>query len=325
MKIKYILIFILIVVIRSGYSQSYIPLVQGGNQWNVYYCPTEYELKCDKEIDLTYPYNDSIGTLIYTIPADSPATIINHHLYKKLYVSTTLNGIQQPAGYLGEDTIKQEVFYFNNYLDSFLIFDFNVVKNQLVKSGYFTYCVDTVDLVQIDGKMRKRIKFQGSDISIGMDWIEGIGSLNGLLIGFHKIPMCGGVYDYNFLLCFYNNNTLVYQSDTFSYMNCFQPVDYVISQLQSEGSGIFSVSPNPAHEYISVTFPELSVMYQSKITISDVSGEIRIQQYVSSFKTDIDIQNLMPGMYFIKISESKFGSSNKTNKRIIKKMQFWVF
>lgn len=75
----------------------------------------------------------------------------------------------------------------------------------------------------------------------------------------------------------------------------------------------FALYPNPASDYISVSFPE--GIYEAKIRIYNVVGKEVLNSSIVSVNNSVDISHLVTGMYIASIE-----SNNKTNNfKLIKK------
>ena len=61
-----------------------------------------------------------------------------------------------------------------------------------------------------------------------------------------------------------------------------------------------TISPNPATNYITVSAP----MAIAKIEITNMVGQKLISQTPNNRSVDLDISNLVPGIYILKINDS---------------------
>lgn len=83
-------------------------------------------------------------------------------------------------------------------------------------------------------------------------------------------------------------------------------------RIIEEETSLFQVYPNPADEYVQINFYDSQ---QGRITVSDVSGNVIIQQSVYGTHYSLSLNGLSAGMYFIKY-ENLDGAS--AVKRIVK-------
>lgn len=134
-------------------------------------------------------------------------------------------------GGVSEDTVSQKVYFSEWDPERIgLIYDFGLlVGESVIIDNYYAgfldvlLICDSIDYLNIDGAMKKRIYlhspgFAGSDI-----WIEGIGSKFGLLFsGFNGSGMAGGGSD---LLCCSKNDTVIFMNPTYNscYIDEFYP------------------------------------------------------------------------------------------------------
>ncbi len=86
----------------------------------------------------------------------------------------------------------------------------------------------------------------------------------------------------------------------------------LVSNKDLDDFGYLSISPNPAHESISITSEQTPV---EVIKIFDVQGSlIRHIKYTEGEK--IDISGLHPGLYFIQVLDNKKNSVFKKLSKI---------
>ncbi|MBC8153050.1 MAG: T9SS type A sorting domain-containing protein [Bacteroidetes bacterium] len=79
----------------------------------------------------------------------------------------------------------------------------------------------------------------------------------------------------------------------------------VITGLNDPTAAGLSVFPNPAQTGLTVTFPPLATP-NSLLTISDITGRIRLQQSVNPVgKQEIDVAGLPAGMYLLRLSDGR--------------------
>jgi hypothetical protein len=179
-------------------AQTYYPLVDANKVWN----------------NLIL-WADGISSNNYTVKFTSD-TVINSLHYKKVL---QIGFDEAPVQYIREDSTKK-VFY-KEVPDSAdkLLYDFNIgLHDTFTINTMPAYPVkliaDTIDSVNISGKLRKRIYLSWVQTNTNSDtWIEGIGSLRGVLTTFNL----GLVNSQNdVLLCFTENDTLKYINPEFN-------------------------------------------------------------------------------------------------------------
>jgi len=157
----------------------------------------------------------------------------NGNTYREVYEiedSTQTNWSQ--VGLIREDTVNKRVYYSDGYSTEGLLYDFSISTGDtvVVENAYrdfiSTLVCETIDTVFISGEPKKRFSFyavyQSRDFVVET-WIEGIGSLYGVLnSGLGGSGFCGGT---NELLCCKKNNTIIYFNTTYNscYIETFYP------------------------------------------------------------------------------------------------------
>lgn len=209
-------------------AQTYHPLVNTENLWSNYYNP------CDKANP--FSYYEMVTT----------DTTFGGYTWKKLVCGsgpTVYYWI--PNGFLREGADKK-VYYTDPYCSiTWLYYDFGLSLGDTVHpmEDDVSYVLDSVTSFELlTGEFRNRFVLRYIDPFGGTDtcydyWIEGIGSMNGLM----RPAMCGMVGDNPSLICFWTQGTLEYHNPDFE--QC-----YVITGIRDPGSGIRNVAvyPNPA-------------------------------------------------------------------------------
>lgn len=154
-------------------------------------------------------------------------TIINGTPCKNLLKSTDLNHENwSDSGFLRHDG---DHVYFQNNGREILLYDFGMSVGDIMESAIyegFNYAsrLDSIRDTTMQNSVRKIYylsEYPASDpgTKIREVWIEGIGSISdGLLRQTMLGSTVGGWHDYQ-LLCFHQNDTLMYQSE--KYENCF--------------------------------------------------------------------------------------------------------
>ena len=145
-------------------------------------------------------------------------TVINGTYFKKvLATKDSLLSNFFNAGYIHEDSMNKVLYYSPYYSSIRLLYDFNAKVGDTIDIGYSTpipLVVDTVDSIFIYNQYLKRmvLSLHGSS---GEQWIQGIGSLCGVLNSGAYFTV-GAFHE---LLCYYENDTLKYSNP--AYTNCY--------------------------------------------------------------------------------------------------------
>jgi hypothetical protein len=275
---------LLILVALNSYSQSYTPLLQSGNQWNV----------------LRDGANPSHYTEIFKVDID---TTINGKSCKKIVSSndSSSTATYHFNCYMYEDTVTKKIYNFDSQFNQKFYFDFNaqVGDSMFISAPVYgfsscdTFIVAEVISISVGGIDRKRItlsSFSDTTEYIKADiWIEGIGSYHGLVYGAVSPRYIGSQYN---LLCFRNNNQLVYEDSIFSY--CY-----------SSNVGVETVDkpdvllyPNPVSDVLNICNLENG---KSKMQVFDSFGRLVFHQNLFEANNRISLSNLKVGMYNVLI------------------------
>lgn len=290
---------LLIFTSLNSYSQSYIPLLQSGNQWSV----------------LRDGANPTHYTELFKVDID---TLINGKLCKKIVTSrdSSSTAIYNFSCYMFEDTATQRIYNFDSQFNQKFYFDFKMqVGDSLFVSAPIygfsvcdTFIVAEVSSIDVGGISRKRItlsyfsdttEFTNADI-----WIEGIGSYHGLVYGAVSPRLIGSQYN---LLCFSANNQLVYENSIFNY--CYSS-NVGIEMVDKQDILLF---PNPISDVLNIRNLENK---SAKLQVFDSFGRLVLQQNLSEANSQVSLFNLKAGMYNVLIfNDQKIIAS----KKIIKK------
>ena len=130
-------------------------------------------------------------------------------------------------GYLREDTINQQVYYYTPNDGECLLYDFKLsegdtvtINNPYMNVWDYTMVCDSIDFITVNGGMKKRLFMKGVARNYNSDvWIQGVGSTRGLLCSGMTPP--GGN---NELLCCSQNGELLFENDR--YHSCYEEEAY---------------------------------------------------------------------------------------------------
>lgn len=224
---KIILFIAFIIIYGSNYSQTYYPLVDTNRIWSTLY----------QTDDTSSPYFVQKTEFIKF----SIDTLIRGKFYKKNFKSNDSLMINwKENGFIREDSLKKVYYLSNENSNEILIYDFNITINDTIKLPQFDaqLVVDSINYIEIGEHQRKQIYLSSSNGS--EVWIEGIGSLFGILNSGLGIP-CGGSYH---LLCFTENNNLLYQNNEFN--TCYLFTDITEEIINTK----IKVFPNPVEDFL---------------------------------------------------------------------------
>jgi hypothetical protein len=282
------IVFLLIAFgfINASYTQTFIPLLQQGNKWNV---------------------AQNIGgsgifyTEIFKIGNDS--AYYHNKWWKKIYITTdsSANAIYTLKTYLREEA-NGKVYILDTMMQSRLYFDFAAgLSDTLVLFNTYDIKMDTFVVSQVvmevyGGLNRKKISISTYKFNYHSDiWYEGIGSRRGIVYG---NPCPNANSDLFWLLCFSQNEQLIYHQAYFPDYPCYIN-DAGISDLNESQ---FSVFPNPATN--SITF-NTGKYKDFKFTIFNAVGKIVLQKQLIASITTLNIQNFKQGIYYYQLINDK--------------------
>lgn len=201
---------LLMAVIGLSQAQNGYQITDTTKQWNTVFGGV-----------ITYSVHQATNTSIHKMGS---TTTINEETYFTLLESTdSLENEWSEAGYIREDTIEQKIYYYTADEGDGLIYDYSLAEGETVTinnhymgiSDYEMIC-DSIDYINIDGSLKKRLFLIGtySKSDYHDIWIQGVGSVRGLLCSGRTLP--GG---YNELLCCKKNSTTLYDNE--DYHSCF--------------------------------------------------------------------------------------------------------
>ena len=214
-------------------------------------------------------------------------------------------------GFIREENQKT-YFVGNNFNPKFalenILYDFTLKQDSVFRrirlsvdyyeniyrdTSYFY--VQSCDSVLIDNNLKKRIVLANcyitsSDTIINHiidTLIENIGSLKGIL--YPTCYNCVGVF--HDLLCYYENDVLVYKNSKYS--ECY----YNTISVQTIEINDYDIYPNPVDDILTISSSNNTI---SRIEILDITGKI---VYNQGYKDTINISSFSKGVYFLKIHD----------------------
>ena len=228
-------------------------------------------------------------------------TAVGEHSYKKVFSCN--DQLHENILYRGLMREENRQTYFNRSGTETLMYDFSLEERMSFEYENYmqpanppiSLYVKFVDYVEINGSMKKRIQItETPDAERILDtWIEGIGSLNGILYSCREVIYGNGGDVILKLLCFHQNGELVYRDPDYS--ECYY--EGYLADLPVEKNGL-SVYPNPTSGELRVTSDELQV---TRIEIFDIVGKM---VYGQAYEHTIDISFLPTGLYFLKVYDT---------------------
>ena len=255
------------------------------------------------------PYNPFPTEFTETIKIGQD-TIIDTFTYQKVLRSTEEFPATWDVYCFIRETINKEIFIrTDTSTQEYLLYDFSAVENDTLiitgiesitsNWGFYTdtMVVSSLDSIYIAGKYRNRINLGGEQ------WIEGIGSMTGILHNF--FGLVGG--NWFELVCFSENDTLKYQNQ--SYSSCYN--DNTSSKDILKEIDVL-VYPNPFTDNLVVSVNgENEFLFE----MFDISGVKIYSEKVNAINV-FDFSEIASGFYIYRISENfKIIKSGKIIKK----------
>lgn len=248
-----------------------------------------------------------VGTSSYKLAADS---IINEQKYFKVYEKR--DTLDTPWIFnkvlLRQDSLK--VYIKQESGAERLLYDFSLqVDDIIMQSNMFfneqEWYVKEVTYAMMDGKMRKIIIL---DSEFGWEkdvWIQGIGSMFGILTPGNL------VYDLETkMLCVHKNDQLIYSNSEFD--GCYIRIVGIEDQIADNDINIY---PNPVSDKLHINF-ENEPAKKAEIRIYSCQGRlIKTKAVGENSQIDIDFSQFKSGLYLMHYSNV---NGNVFIKQIIK-------
>jgi len=298
---KNLTLVFLILSIHS-FAQSPASLDYASARWNV---ATTYP-----NGNLQNPYFIETVTKVYGIDGN---TLMNGNQWGDLYVTADPEFLQNMTylGLLREDSGFAIYSDTNNVIDT--IYNFNLHVGDSVAydfgNGDNYIHILNIDTILIDGNIHKRFHFSeptgpNAFTMLYEVWIEGIGSVHGVLFPLHPVVFSNEFPDSMILTCFK-------ASDTVYYMNPFASDCYISIVLSTDetvnNDECFQLYPNPANDIVNLVIPA-NKGNEFMLSIFDIRGELVMKKLI---QTGVPLRfgdaELKKGIYIVKLeSESGF-------------------
>jgi hypothetical protein len=252
--------------------------------------------------------NDYLFTeYIYGLSGD---TIINDNKYSKMYLlnDTTLNMDENDLFLGGIRAANKQVWFL--YLNpessekwEYLLYDFSKSAGESVNQEIPLYAPNMYYLAMRGGESLSRIivaieeTLNGKTFlfDTGHEWIEGIGSINGLFWDYYAVPTDGQNYRFQ-LACFKQSDEVKYLNNSES-NTCFCSGSAGLSEI----TNTFSVFPDKQTSSIKIisnrNYPS------SCFELFDLQGQRLIEEPLHSLYQTIPCNNLNRGLYIYRIKD----------------------
>ena len=299
MQLRLIIVLAFLIPNIILFSQEY-PIPADGAEWN----STVVDLQ-------TIMHNQS--TTRFEIIGD---TLIETQLYAKL-IATWEVGYYQTGDcdfsssgtggininkYLGairtDDNYRVRYIHFGE-TEALTLYDFSLLVGDSVliseiSNPYYAYVLD-IDTISLGESNRKKLTMRGM-YGIEDIWIEGIGSLYGLLSTEFRY---GEFYEYE-LTCYKENGSILYTSDPIC-TRC----DIVTSIKSSYCPNHISIYPNPVVEKSMIEWPHS--IYPIRLNVYDLLGKVVYSKsIVGSDNCSINQLDLREGIVIIELIDENY-------------------
>ena len=234
-------------------------------------------------------------------------TLINQTGYTRVWEATDEGYSNwELKGFIREDT-NSNIYLRTLYNQEGLIYKFNVNPgdNLSINNPFYVMCSTTVldvdsVFLELSNEWRKRITLAPVDPYGNEEyWIEGIGSLAGILhSSYHSLPLTGAGYD---LLCYWENESLIYTNPDYNF--CYSST--VSISESSEDNSIISVYPSPltSQSYVSLNSEDIK---NGILEIRDIYGNlIKRTPIIPRNKILLERDQFKSGIYIITLFEGE--------------------
>lgn len=283
MKYIHTVLFILISLWTSGQG-----LLDPEGRWTV------FELHC-------FPWGNSYSSSTLKLSGD---TVIDNLTYQKFWISADEN--QQEWDFHGgliRETEEGQVYYKRFFeVGEGLVYDFSAeegdtleIYNSQIMFDPVSMIVMSVDSVLTNDGYHKRLYLESPEFSGGETWIEGIGSIYGIINS--CLGIFGGACGNYELLCYEQDGELIYRHEDFT--ACYVSTVGVLEPMFEADE--FRLFPNPAKVYITIKLP---VEGEKTIYIYDFFGQMVYVTKTPEENLNLDVSEFANGTYFIHIKDS---------------------
>lgn len=294
MKAKLILTTIILCsFLQNGFSQEYIPMLNNSS-WVL--------------------IRQANWTPIYRMMHEGIPVVIGNDTYLQFEdpFPVYVNSIPVPTVYVREDVVARKVYRIHDGVEN-MIYDFNLQTGDVISQyGYdFTATVDEVD---VNGSMRKRITLKTDHVYLGhyvltQVWIEGVGSEADSLFPernmFNVASASGGVKIKTY--CSFQNGNHI-----FGAADCPQMMLGTADEIYENQKITFT--PNPMVSELTIN--SKAILQNATLKIYNVQGQlIKEIKNLKGDKNVVSRGNLSSGLYFAQLSED--GKQITTTKLIV--------
>lgn len=299
-------IFIPIIAGQVAWGQTYHPFPDSNAVWNV----LEYT---------HYPDSTRYNTIHYALFGDTLINSLNYHkIFRNNGLTDSTIELSSPNtiyyGALREEVSTKIIYYLpkDSSQEGLLYkFDINIMDTIVIQSIWGDNIVrcDAIDSILINNQYRKKFIMWHPFSSTWETWIEGIGSTKELLYNYHDL-----FYPYTELLCFFNNDILIYHLnsttypggfpsyDSIFYSGCFHECIIITNLNVLSINEIISVCPNPIVDKSILKIPDSFSIKNATVGIYNIQGIlVRKIKITEGRELYLDKSEFSAGLYFFKI------------------------
>lgn len=269
-------------------------LIIPNSSWSVlYYGLGTYNIPCCVSTQYIYFDGDSI---------------VADKTYKKVFSCN--DELHENITYEGliREQDKKTFFLSGGLENEYLLYDFSLEEGMTFEySSHMnpeltavSLYVKTGDTIEINGYPRKRLQLSSSqpeDDWIIDTWIEGVGSLSGILQPCYRLFADGGVRE---LLCHYKDDEQTYKNPAYS--DCYyDKVEDITSTKRVIING-WSVYPNPVNNVLVISSSGETYPF---VEFTDISGKTVYAKRLDAGKEHtVDVSRFASGLYLLCIYDA---------------------
>lgn len=206
--------------------------------------------------------------------------------------------------FIREDSTKKVYFINPRTNEEELIYDFGLEEGDTIWSntGQFYARVESVSYIHLDNfdDSLKKIVVESEYYA----WIEGIGSMNGILQGLNIIHLVGAYFD---LTCYFENDTLKFQNPEFS--TCF-PKGFNDTIYEYNGESI-QITPFISGNNLILELQEIPSSNSALQIFNCLGSLVYEEQFMNDNRLEIPTQEFQKGIYIYRLEIDKSIFSGK--------------
>lgn len=280
-KLVYILLFLLTVPLLEAQE-----IVDNQKQWSILtgHCLPDYT---------TYT------TTFFKFDED---TIIEGKLYQKVFIS---EDEYQEEWYFYGSFIREEnkkVYLREYYGEEGLIYDFNLHLGDMVEVNNpraiseVSLVLTEIDSVETSDGYRERWKLTNVEFMISEYWIEGIGSMNGVLNS--STEVFGGLCGTYILLCEEESGSTIYLNPEYEFCYYLLLDDAAETEVQEHS---FDIIYRPTNQVVELVFYERE---NRNVHLTDINGRKISRVQSSENNVHLSLMGSSKGLYIISVVQS---------------------